>query len=341
VEAAAGKDMDFTEFLAWSLRLSRDRDDLRRLCETRIARAFEAIQPKVEVPARFAAVHRCDLARQWCAVRELPAHVAKTTLICEGVRHGLALIMRRLAEAGKRVALPKDVYPVYWGIVAESGVDTVSVETFPRFDLEAILESATRTGCSLVLLTAPLKLQSRNWTAGEAGCAVGWLEEDPQRRLILDGVYSCGLCIDEPVKRLIETNQVIYLDSLSKGWLHERILGAAIVPDSDREIYAESFRGLAPDQNKLFCANELLTRYRGFPIGLNAELDRRRASLWNLIATTRLTALPAVRGYLIPIECSATRLIEEHGLLTLPATVFGSSHQAWSVASALPAGESP
>ena len=180
--------MDFTEFLAWSLRLSRDRDDLRRLCETRIARAFEGIRPKVETPARFAAVHRCDLARQWCEVRELPANVAKTTLICEGVRHGLALILRRLAEAGKRVALPKDVYPVYWGIVAESGVDTVGVETFPRFDLEAIFEAATRAGCSVVLLTAPLKLQSRNWTAGETGCAIGWLEEDSQRRLILDGV---------------------------------------------------------------------------------------------------------------------------------------------------------
>ncbi len=161
LELAAAKDMDFTEFLAWSKRLSRDRHDLRRLCETRIARAFEAIRPKVELPTGFAPVHRCDLARQWCEVRDLPASLAKTTLICEGVRHGLALILRRLAEARKRVALPEDVYPVYWGIVAESGALAVRVETFPRFDPEAILESATAAGCSVVLLPAPLKLQEQ------------------------------------------------------------------------------------------------------------------------------------------------------------------------------------
>ena len=124
----------------------------------------------------------------------------------------------------------------------------------------------------------------------------------------------------------------------------KRILEAlAIVPESAIERFMPKASGQAwrLDQSKLFCANELLMRYRGFPVALNAELDRRRASLWNLIETTRLTALPAVRGYLIPIECSATRLIDEYGLLTLPATVFGSSHQAWSVASALPAGDSP
>ncbi len=46
-----------------------------------------------------------------------------------------------------------------------------------------------------------------------------WLNEVPQRRLILDGVYSFGLPTDVFTQHLLETDQVIYLDSLSKGWL--------------------------------------------------------------------------------------------------------------------------
>jgi hypothetical protein len=159
--------------------------------------------------------------------------------------------------------------------------------------------------------------------------------------LILDGLYSFGLPYDTLTKSLFETNQVIYLDSLSKGWLHELVLGVAVVPEEDLEIYGNSFRNLHLSQANLFRARELLSCYRDFPVHLTEEIARRRRVLLQILGETGVRALPAALGYLVPIEASAAILFERHGLLTIPATVFGCRSAQWSIASALPSVESP
>jgi aspartate/methionine/tyrosine aminotransferase len=331
--------MDFTEFLVWSRHVSRTVPSGRRLCETRIARAFAPIQLTVDVPVKFATVHRCDLARLWCEVRGLPSR-STTALICEGVRHGLGLIFKVLAQARQRVALPRDVYPVYWRIALEAGLETVGVETFPCFDLQAILEACARSETSVVVLPFPLKLHGRRWTEKEVDQAVVWLHKAPQRRLILDGVYSFGLELGTFTKRLLETGQVIYLDSLSKGWLHELVLGVAIVPQSDLDAYGNSFRSLRLSQANLFRARGLLCGFHRFPIQLTEEIEGRRDTLRELLNGAGVRVLPAVQGYFLMIEGSASVLLKEHRLLTIPATVFGSGSLHWSIASALPPGDS-
>jgi len=68
---------------------------------------------------------------------------------------------------------------VYWqiaAIAAIAGVDTVSVETFPHFDLAAVLSTADRAGSVAVVLPAPLKLQGapgpwRKPTSPSPGCS--------------------------------------------------------------------------------------------------------------------------------------------------------------------------
>jgi DNA-binding transcriptional MocR family regulator len=334
VEQSSG-DMNFTEFLAWSQDVSRIVPGVRRLCETRIARSFASIQPTVDVPVKFATVHRCDLARLWCEVRGL-SNRNTTALICEGVRHGLGLIFKVLAQARQRVALPRDVYPVYWRIASEAGLEAVAVETFPYFELRAILETSANWGTSVVVLPFPLKLHGRRWTEQEVDQAVIWLREKPQRRLILDGVYSFGLSFETLTKRLLETGQVIYVDSLSKGWLHELVLGVAIVPERDLDAYSNSFRSLQMSQANLFRARRLLSGFHRFPIRLTEEIERRRDTLSKLLNETGMRVLPAGQGYFIAIEGSASVLLKEHRFLTMPATVFGSSLLQWSVASALP-----
>jgi aspartate/methionine/tyrosine aminotransferase len=257
-------------------------------------------------------------------------------LICEGVRHGLGLIFKVLAQARQRVALPRDVYPVYWRIAFEAGLEAVGVETFPCFELQAILDASASSGTSVVMLPFPLKLQGRPWTEEEVDQAVAWLHEEPQRRLILDGVYSFGLSSDKLTKRLVETDQVIYLDSLSKGWLHELVLGVAIVPERDLDVYADTFRSLQLSQANLFRARELLSGFQHFPRQLTDEIETKRHRLLERLNGTGRRVLPAVQGYFLAIEGSASLLVEEHRLLTMPATVFGSRLVQWSVASALP-----
>jgi aspartate/methionine/tyrosine aminotransferase len=331
--------MDFTEFLAWSRHASRTVPSVSRLCETRIARAFAPIRLTVDVPVKFATVHRCDLARLWCEVRGLPSR-SSTTLLCEGVRHGLRLIFTVLAQARQRVALPRDVYPIYWRIAFEAGLETVGVETFPCFDLQAIVEASARSQASVVVLPFPLKLHGRRWTEKEVEEAVLWLHKKPERRLILDGVYSFGLELGTLTRRLLETGQVIYLDSLSKGWLHELVLGVAIFPQKDLDAYGNSFRSLQLSQANLFRARGLLSGFHRFPIQLTEEIEGRRDTLRTLLNGAGVRVLPAAQGYFLTIEGRASALLKEHRLLTIPATVFGSGFLHWSIASALPRGDS-
>jgi aspartate/methionine/tyrosine aminotransferase len=330
--------MDFGQFIAWSQSAAQATPDAGRYCETRIPRAFGSIRPRVDVPESFATVHRCDLAREWCDVRGLPPERARTALICQGVRHGLGLILAHLAQTGQRVALPEDVYPVYWHIAADAKVHAVAVETFPRFDLPAIFEICVRSGSSILVLPAPLKLHGRSWTDEEVIQAMTWLREHPGRRLILDGVYSLGLMIDALTKKLIETDQVIYLDSLSKGWLHELTMGVAIIPERDLADYADGFRRLQLPQGQLFRARAMIERFPAFPQLLTNEIDDRRHALMKLLDRVGVRALPSTQGYLFGIEGAASDILEEHRLLTIPATVFGSKLRAWSIASALPDG---
>ncbi len=328
--------MTFQEFIVWSDDISRTAPDVIRICETRISRAFRSILPTGADAESDANVHRCDLARDWCEVRNLPSGAAERTLLCEGVRHALALIFTELVSAGRRVALPSDVYPVYWRIASEAGLDAVVFDTFPDFDLPTLLRTAESSGADVVLLPVPLKLQGREWTEDEAVRAVAWLGRDRRRRLILDGVYSFGLPITPLVANLLKTEQVIYLDSLSKGWLHEKTLGAAMFPASDLALYSSRFRTLSPAQAKLRLARDLLLRFPQFPVRLTEEVDRRREALMVLLENAGVSARPAHRGYLVVLEGAASALLQDHRLLALPATAFGSSLDDWSIASALP-----
>ncbi len=127
--------------------------------------------------------------------------------------------------------MPIDVYPVYWQIASRARLSAVGFTTFPQFELSRILDAAQEAGAHHVLLPYPLKLHGRAWTNEEVATAKAWLCAGKQRRLILDSVYSFGARLDSITKRLIESDQVVFLDSLSKAWLHEQIFGVAVIPN--------------------------------------------------------------------------------------------------------------
>ena len=120
--------------------------------------------------------------------------------------------------------------------------------------------------------------------------------------------------------------------------MHEQVLGVAVVPREDASLYAPTFRELLPSPAKLACADDILQRHDLFPLQLEHEIAQGRNALQQLIGAESLIALPADRGYLVAIQASPAKLLKQHGLLTLPATVFGSQRLDWSIASALPAG---
>jgi hypothetical protein len=107
------------------------------------------------------------------------------------------------------------------------------------------------------------------------------------------------------------------------------------VPERDRALVLDAFRALRPSQDKLWLARELMTHFHDFPARLAGELARRRATLLRRLADAGVNARPAARGYLVAIDRGAQALLETHGVLALPASVFGSDRAELSIASAL------
>ncbi|HSO33858.1 MAG TPA: pyridoxal phosphate-dependent aminotransferase [Labilithrix sp.] len=332
--------MTFDEFVQWKARIRRERPEVLDLSETRVAVALRDIRPTVERPEGVANVHRCDLARAWCDVRGLPAAFARRTLTSDGVRHALSLVLGVLAGRGARVAMPRDVYPVYWQLAREAGATCIPIDLLPTFDVERALATASAAKIDVALLPSPLKLHGRAWTAAEVDAAISWLRRGHERRLILDGVYSFGAPLTAATRRLIDTDQVLYLDSLSKGWLHERVFGAAVVPEADLALYADTFRAQAPDQARLYVAQQLLSTQRDFPAALPAAFERGRVRLLRVAAEHGIRLHMGPSGYLAFIAIDSRALLDDHGLLTIPVSAFGSEREG-AVVSALLSGPSP
>jgi DNA-binding transcriptional MocR family regulator len=289
------------------------------LGETRIARALAALRPVIDVPEDVPMLHRCHLATAWCARRGMPAAWSARALVCGGVRAALALIFSELR--GETVAMPRDVYPVYWQLAERAGLSAVAIDTFPELQF---------ADARYLVLPCPLKLHGRAWTGAELEAARRWLAADRSRRLILDGVYSFDTMIAPDAIALIETDQVIYLDSLSKSWLHEKVFGTAVVPVQDAARWTPVFRAAAPTQAALFTARALLEA----PVAVEAELASRRTRTLTALATRGLTPAAPARGYFIPIEIDAHVALERHDVLLIPFAVFGGT-APWSFASAL------
>jgi aspartate/methionine/tyrosine aminotransferase len=327
---------DFRQFLVWSEHVRRVYPQVDRCCETRIARALSHLRPVAEKGAVPPTIHRCDLVRLWGKARGIGSS-ARTTLASEGVRHSLQVILQLLAESNTTVALPTDVYPVYWQIAAQAQLPAVGFETFPHFELSRIFSVAAEGGAQVVLLPQPLKLHGRAWTEEEVSTAEAWLRAGRNRRIILDGVYGFGSPLDSVTRRLIATDQVVFLDSLSKGWLHEQVFGVAVIPQQDVAIYTEAFRRQVPSPSKLYLAHQLLAHFSGVPHRIADEIEARRRVLIERVAPTCRRTIPAARGYLLAIEAASNDLLAQHSLLTIPISVFGSRFGNWSIASALPA----
>lgn len=326
--------LDFRGFLDWKQEALLHFPQARDFSETRLARVLSDQAPKPSVdPSRT--IHRCDLGRLWLEVRQLPSEIEHRARVCAGVRAALQGLFTGLAQQRTRLLIPSDVYPVYGEIAARAGFGVLfTAPTFPELRLARLLATMAASHITHVLLPYPLKLHGRPWTDEEVDTAVRWLKENSMRRLLLDGVYSFGSSLaDHRLLELFDTDQVIYLDSLSKGWLHEWAMGVAILPEQD-------FYALAPclmppvEVGQPQVAHALLTQCPAYPQKLWLHLEARRFTteanfpVWGVSSTAK-------RGYLLPVKRNHLDLLVEQNVVALPASAFGSRVTDWSIVSAL------
>ena len=257
----------------------------------------------------------------WASGRESPR-----ALISCGVRDSLRLLFGHYAVVGARVWLPADTYPVYGELARAAGVDAAGVYHLAGAGVHRC--GAGRHGPEILLVANPMKPLGCWLNGVEVATLSAWLAASPQRRVLIDTVYTFDTEFHATTRALFATGQAILLHSLTKGWLQPRLFGVALVPAADLAVLAPVFRAEAPSQQNLARARELLSAHAGLPVTIGRHLETARAAL--------LAELPAgitpnhARG------CTGllhARVGELAGLAAainysdLPATVFGSTHE--------------
>lgn len=322
---------DFRGFMAAVPEIIAAHPGAEDFTETRFASRLKNLRPEPDC-GDGAIGYRCHVARFWLDTMGLPSGWLDRTLVCGGVRHGLSLLFRGFASDNLTAAIPADVYPVYGDLARAAGLRHLTFATRPFIDMEAAAHA------DILLLCNPVKPRGSALDETETMNVLRWLAADRQRRVLIDAVYTFDTEFDAATLRLLATGQGILLHSLSKAWLHPLVMGAALVPEGDVSRWVPVFREEPADRIRLGLAEAILTKARSFPRSLPVILGEGEGRMMDILRTRGITLphrnRPAPR-YLFVVEMSWRSLLEEHGMLALPMTVFGGREDS-SVLSSLP-----
>lgn len=325
--------MEFAQFMAMRAQILAQPDAPLDAAETRVTQALRELIPpagQLNLPPK---AHRCHLAEFWLAHYQLPAGYKTRALICKGVRHSLSLLFKAWALEDKTVLLPGDVYPVYGQLAQAAGLRHHHYPLFPQ----AGWQSASHAEADVILITNPAKPRASALSSNEVSALASWLAQNPQRRVVIDAVYNFQAPLDAATLALLAGGQTMVLHSLSKSWLHPLVMGVALIPRQDIERYTALFRAESPGQAQLQLAHALLNDAAQFPATLVQELAQRRHNLQAaLLARGCSLNLPAsVPAYLFAAETGFEEMLNQHRILALPLSVFGSRLQNHCVLSSL------
>jgi len=278
-------------------------------------------------------VHRCHLATEWAARFDLPPELSSRALISCGVRDSLALLFRHYAGEKARLWLPADTYPVYGELARAAGLVPLEFVTLPE---PAWPDTLPDPRTELLVITNPLKPLGRWLPPGDVSALTAWLDASPHRRLLLDTVYTFETRFHPATLMLLATQQTILLHSLTKGWLHPRLFGVALVPESDTAALAPVFRAQPPPQSNLARARELMAQQPGMPASIARELDLAQSRLLSTIPQDLTPPTTAdAPGYFTPVAGRWQDILDGGNVLGLPATVFGSKCEDITILSSL------
>ena len=274
--------------------------------------------------------HKDDVAEAWerATGYKIPP---ERRVLSMGVRPILQATLCTLASHIERAWLPEDVYPAYWTMAQKAGISAKAFNTTPTLDWAFLKQAGDR---DLVLIPSPLSPAGRSLTPEETTDLSGWLKASSGRWALIDAVYT----YDYPGEArrlgpLLATGRCLALWSLSKGWLRPSALGIADVPVPLAPALREKVP--PPLREKIPGATKALRRQPDLPV----RQQRRFDAEWKLLLP-RLSALcpgwlsPAT-GYFSAIPLDHQTLLDRHGILAVPISVFGSDRKNLSVITCL------
>jgi histidinol-phosphate/aromatic aminotransferase/cobyric acid decarboxylase-like protein len=314
----------FREFQAIKATVIAEKPTIRNLAEHDIAKAFAGerrIEPALE------AVHRCDLSRFWLEAYALPIEWRKRVLISGGVRHSLRLLFGFWAKRGKRALLPQDVYPAYGRIACEERLAYDVYATAERIVLHS-------SDADIMLVPNPVEPRGDYLRQEEIEQLIAWAGHDPNRRIVIDGVYHMQTTLDMASLQLLGTGQAIYVTSLSKLWASPGVLGVTVVPPDDLDALFESFAASENSQEHLRFAANLLRDGGGTARTVATGFAVAKQALRASLTSERIEVSNSASGYHTLLNRPWQQLLHEHSMLAIPFDVFGG-HPMMSVATPL------
>jgi aspartate/methionine/tyrosine aminotransferase len=249
-----------------------------------------------------------------------------------GVRSALGRLFQRMQERRMELWLPEDVYPFYKQEVSARSpkLDVRYFRTIPEVDWSE-LESA-RSDAAL-LITDPLSPTGRFLTNAERKALAAWTQSAENRWVIFDSVYLYSAQLPEHFISGSSHHRFIRLLSMSKSWLLRGVFGCAIGPDAEGDWWKAL--DLAPTAETIVSVLSALSEDPSMPNRQREIFEREWVRREHKLAKYGGNACDAGAGYFRRVHVNFEKAFNEDGILLVPASVFGSNDNDWSIATCL------
>ena len=318
--------MNYQRYCDWKEEVLKKRSPRRLDCMNPV-KALEFIAAPVEQVKH--PVSPAELLQWWKTTFALGVELGQFAM-GRGVRQILQLVLECLYNEGRTLWLPQDVYPVYSELAGR--LCTRPYETLVDFNLDFLDDSSDT---DVLLITDPLTPLGRYLRIHELEQCDEWLRKSPNRLLIIDAVYCFGPDRLSRLNDILQTDQAVVLHSLSKAWLAPHLLGVAACPRRlTKEIDGQG-NGYPMDSLDIQQAHSIVTADPGRPLLLQKLFFQQWLILEPEIRKASDDWRPPQTGYFSLVPVNNNSLLQEHDILAVPASVFGSKRENLSVISCL------
>lgn len=304
--------MDYPQFQSFREQLLMDKPQVLDLANTNVygwRKAWGKPTPGVVEKAKY----RCHLAEEYLAWLGIDAITKADILVSEGVRHSLLNLLPRV----QFLVRPMDVYPEYKRIGYRAGVLTSTYSARIGVPWQILEQAENWT----VLICDPLKPWGGQQDQQEYDRLIQ-LAQKQQGMVVVDGAYA-----RKPHPRVVEGiakgQPILWLGSLSKGWLMPWTFGVVLGHQSVIEPWRKDFQALPKQADKLQLAWELLVNDPQRPMEVEQMCRRARTMLIEQLQQLDLAhgLIDPGHGYLLRHRLSAEALLD-YKILAVPGSVF-------------------
>lgn len=323
--------MDFQSYKQFRSELLQQRCLLRLDCMNPV-QALSTWVPKTPEPSPQAGTSIDRTLLLWEKATGMALHPGRT-VIGRGVRDLLAATFTSVVKKDEDLWLPEDVYPVYGKLAVDAGLTARTFPTLPQPKFDLLTQSAE---CATVVLPVPLSPLGRVPNQSECDALLGWLRGSPHRFLIIDAVYTFDFEKSRSFMDLFlggNGDQCMALWSCSKSWLLPKSLGIAVTPSRLTPTLADHVA--PPSRSDLGRINSTLESQPDLWSRQQKAFTFEWQRLAPIIRSVNRIWEPPPSGYLSVLDVPFNSLLNEHGILSVPGSVFGAKHDDLSIVTCL------